>query len=359
MSRVLFVILFIACCYILKGQEEQKNPIALAFKPQYGFILPHSGKVEHLTHTNPYGLELEYAWNMLKKKNWRQCNCYSKTGVSFLYVNYDNPDIVGSSYNIVAFAEPYLIKRSWFLCSARMGVGISLLDKIYDENTNPENTFFSTTLSYIIHMDLNAYFRFNEQYSLTAYAKYNHISNGGVKQPNYGMNFPMFGLGLVYYPKGKLVFPEHEKDEFKSEMFYNLYIFGMFKKVREDTNYPEKTTYVYGLYGLVGRTVGVLNGFSIGTEYLNDGAVKEEIRRANQNADHQSFSGLIGHHLLFGKFDFSQYWGTYIYAPNRSRAFYQRYTLTYKFTDYILGGITLKAHGDAADSFHAVLGWAF
>ncbi len=359
MIRAIFVILIITCGFTLKGQDEQKNPIALAFKPQYGFIIPHSNKVDHLTYTNPYGIELEYAWNMLKERNWRQCNCYSKTGLSFLYVNYDNPDIVGSSYNISAFAEPYLIRKSWFLFSTRMGVGISLLDNIYDENTNPENTFFSATLSYIIYIDLNVYFRLNEQYTLMSYAKYNHISNGGVKQPNYGMNFPMFGLGLVYYPKGKPEFPEQIKEGFKPKMFYNLYAFGMFKKVEGDINYTEKTTYVYGLYGLVGRTISVTNGFSIGVEYLNDGAVKEEIRRAGQEQNHNKFSGLIGHHLLFGKFDFSQYWGTYIYASSKPSAFYQRYTLTYKFTDQILGGVTLKAHGDAADSFHVLLGLTF
>jgi len=200
MIRTLFLIVLILFRINSQGQDEAKNPVNIALKPQYGFIIPHSSKVEHLTHTNPYGVEFEYGWLMLKEKNWRQCNCYSKTGISLLYINFGNPEIVGNSYNIIGFAEPYFIQKRGFMFSARMGAGVSFLDKVYNEQTNPTNTFFSTTLSYIVHIDLNASLQLSKQISILAYAKYNHISNGGVKQPNYGMNFPTFGVGLGYYP---------------------------------------------------------------------------------------------------------------------------------------------------------------
>ncbi len=361
MIRKYFLILFLLVInYLnLSGQDNLKNPVSFAIKPQYGIILPHSSKVEHLTHTNPYGLEIDYSWFLLKDKNWQQCNCYSKAGISFLYVNYDNPEIVGSSYNLTGFAEPFFIRLNRFLFSARMGFGVSYLDKIYDSEDNPENTFFSTHLSFIVHIDINAYYQLSSKYSLMSYAKYNHISNGGVEQPNYGMNFPMFGLGLIYYPSGKVIFPDREKQEFVSKYFFNIYTFGMIKKIKENEYFPEETTYVFGLYGLAGRTISKVNGFSVGVEYINDGGAKEEILRKGLSDDHQKVSGLIGHHLLLGKFDFSQYWGTYIYAPYKPYNFYQRYSLSYKFTRHILGGVTMKVYGDVADSFHILLGLSF
>ena len=358
MIRSYFLILLIltTSSLIIQGQEEQKNPVSLALKPLYGLILPHSSRVEHLTNTNPYGFEFDYSWLRLKGKNWEQCNCYSKTGLSFMYINYDNPEIVGSSYNLIGFAEPFFIRSGKFLLSARIGLGISFLDKIYDSEKNPENTFFSTHLNFLVHTDLNAYYKINKRYGLLAFAKYNHISNGGVKQPNYGMNFPMFGLGLNYYPNDEVIFPKQEKREFLHDWFYNMYAFGMIKKIPKDDSFPEETSLVYGFYGLVGRTLTIINGFSIGLEYLNDGAAKEKILRDGLSVNHQNVSGLIGHHLLFGKFDFSQYWGSYIYAPFISKNFYQRYSLSYQFSKVILGGVTLKAHGDVADSFHILLG---
>lgn len=353
------IILFLLKLSAGFGQEENSNPISLAIKPQYGFILPHSSKVGHLTHTNPFGMEFEYAWLMIKEKNWQQCNCYSKAGISFLYINYGNPDVVGSSYNLIGFAEPYFIRKQNFLLSARMGVGVSYLDKIYDSKTNPDNTFFSTSVSFLVHIDLNAYFKISNQLKIITFAKYNHISNGGIKEPNYGVNFPTFGVGLEYMPQENMIFPNRLRREFNSDLFYNAYVFGWTKKIGAENNYPEKTSYVLGIYGLVGKTISVINGFSIGLEYLNDGGAKEEIKRLDLDNDHQQISGLIGHHLLFGKFDFSQYWGTYVYSPYKSANFYQRYSLTYELANHFLVGVTLKAHADIADSFQVLLGWSF
>ncbi|HSH52431.1 MAG TPA: acyloxyacyl hydrolase, partial [Bacteroidales bacterium] len=258
-----FFLVFLLFYHALFGQENENNPVSIAIKPQYGFILPHSGKVEHLTYTNPFGIELEYAWIMLKDKNWQQCNCYSKMGVSFLYVNYANPDTVGSSYNFIGYAEPFLFRTNQFLLTTRMGVGISVLDKIYDEQQNPTNQFFSTHISFIVHIDANVYYKLTEKLNLLLFVKYCHISNGGIKDPNYGMNFPTFGLGLNYQPAGKINYKEREKGIFNPEFFYGIYPFGTIESVSADDDNPEKSTIVTGLYAVAGRTVSKLNGFSI------------------------------------------------------------------------------------------------
>ncbi|MDY6799950.1 MAG: acyloxyacyl hydrolase [Bacteroidota bacterium] len=355
----LFFLVFLLSYQFLLGQEERKNPVSLAVKPQYGFILPHSRKVEHLTHTNPFGIEMEYAWIMLKDKNWQQCNCYSKMGVSFLYVNFANPDIVGSSYNLIGFAEPFLFRTPQFILTSRMGVGISVLDKIFDEYQNPDNQFFSTHISFIVHIDVNGYYKLTEKFKLLLFAKYCHISNGGIKDPNYGMNFPMFGLGLNYLPGGEVDFKEREKEVFNPSFFYGIYPFATIESVAADMENPEKPTFATGLYGIAGRTVSKLNGFSIGLDYIYDGAKKEKLARAGIDKDHQQLSLLFGHHLQFGKFDFSQHWGTYLYAPDKPRNFYQRYSLSFRFSKHFSGGVTLKAHGDTADNFNVLVGVIF
>ncbi len=355
----MFFFVFLLFYQSLLGQEEEKNPVSIAIKPQYGFILPHSSKVERLTHTNPFGVELEYAWIMLKDKNWQQCNCYSKMGASFLYVNYANPDTVGSSYNFIGYAEPFLFRTHQFLLTTRMGVGISVLDKIYDKQQNPTNQFFSTRISFIVHVDANVYYKLTEKLKLLLFAKYCHISNGGIKDPNYGMNFPTFGLGLNYQPKGTVDFKERETETFKPAFFYGIYPFGTTESVLADDDNPEKLTIVTGLYAIVGRTISKLNGFSIGLDYIYDGAKKEQLARAGIAKDHKQLSLLLGHHLQFGKFDFSQHWGTYLYATDKPRNFYQRYSLSYQFAKHLSGGVTLKAHGDAADNFNVLVGVIF
>jgi hypothetical protein len=358
-SGVVFYFVLYFKASILIGSDTIQNPIHVAVKPQYGLILAHSSKIEHLTYTNPFGLEAELSWLRIKDKNYQQCNCYSKAGFSLLYINYANPGIVGSSYSLIGFAEPFLVRKINFKLSVRMGIGLSYLDHVYDEISNPDNLFFSTHVALITHIDLNAYYKLNENLSLMVYAKYNHISNGGTKSPNYGMNFPTFGLGLNYSPQRSFVFPEFERQEFIPMWFYYLNSFGTVKTIEKDDTNPEKSTIVFGFSGLVGRKVTKLNGFSMGAEYINDGFAKEKIERQDLNSDHQQVSFLIGHHLLFGRFDFSQQWGTYIYAPYKIRAFYQRYTLTYRFSKHLFTGATLKVHGDWADNFNLVVGYSF
>ncbi|MEE4197773.1 MAG: acyloxyacyl hydrolase [Bacteroidales bacterium] len=355
----LLFLFFLLFCSTLRGQDEGKNPASIAIKSHYGLILPHSSKVEPLTHSHPWGVELEYAWIMLKESNWQQCNCYSKMGVSLFYVNYGNPDVVGSSYNLIGFAEPFLWRSGKLIFSARMGVGISFLDKIYDEQTNPDNQFFSTPLSFLVHLDGNIYYTLTGKWKLMLFAKYSHISNGGIKEPNYGMNFPTFGLGFTYQPGGKTDFKERDKEVFRPSFFYGIYSFGTLESVSADDEHPEQSALVAGMYGLAGRAVSKLNGFSAGLDYVYDGAKKEELSRAGVSRDHQQLSLLLGHHLQFGKFDFSQHWGTYLYAPDKPRNFFQRYSLTFRIGRHLALGATLKAHGDAADNFNVLVGVVF
>lgn len=354
---VLFILILLS--KVIFGNDTLQNPLHFALKPQYGLILAHSSKIEHLTNTNPFGVEAEIAWLRVKDKNYQQCNCFSKAGFSFLYINYANPEVVGSSYNLIGFAEPFLFRREKFFLSARMGVGLSYIDHIYDEINNPTNLFFSTHFAFITHIDLNAYYKLSDQFLIMVYAKYNHISNGGTKSPNYGMNFPTFGIGLNYSASKNFIFPEFEKQKFVPSWFYNAYSFGTYKTVQKDDNYPEESKFIFGFSAVAGRTVSKLNGISLGLEYINDGATKEKIERQNLNLDHQQVSFLIGNHILFGQFDFSQYWGTYVYAPYKVRNFFQRYTLTFKFTNHFFVGATLKAHGDWADNFNLVFGYSF
>lgn len=350
---------FLIQAVLLFGNDTISNPVNFAIKPQYGLILAHSSKIEHLANTNPYGVEAELSWLRIKGKNYQQCNCYSKAGLSFLYINYSNPGIVGSSYNIIGFAEPFLIRTKFLQLSARMGIGISYLDHIYDEIDNPENLFFSTRFAFITHIDLNAYFKISRNLNLMAYAKYNHISNGGIKSPNYGMNFPTFGIGFNYYPTGIIEFPGFSKQKFIPFNFLNLYTFGTIKTIEKDAVNPEEQRFIFGFYGIAGRKITKINGLSAGLEYINDGASKEKIDRQNLNTDHQQVSFLIGHHFLFGMFDFSQYWGIYVYAPYKVSNFYQRYSITYRLAKHILIGATLKVHGDWADNFNLLIGYSF
>ncbi|MFP4619918.1 MAG: acyloxyacyl hydrolase [Bacteroidales bacterium] len=331
------------------SQDTTSNPVLLGLKPQYGYILPHTESIRPLSNSNPYGMELDYGWVLSRQSDWKRCNCYSRAGFSASFINFGNPEILGSAASVIMFAEPYLNYGSPVWMSMRMGVGPSYVTKVYDEKNNPQNLFFSSHLSFIIHMDFMLNFRLNEHWTGKIFGKYHHISNGGVEQPNMGINFPTFGVGMDYvFESPKLI--EREPLPIESEgIVPSVAVFGSLNNVMEEDSKVKKRTFGYGFLVKGRHKIAKINALNIGFEGFWDGAVKE---KSKGEREHRQFSILTGHDLIFGRFIFSQYWGSYLYAPYYEKIFFQRYSLTYNLTGNWRVGVNLKAHGEVAQNFN-------
>lgn len=330
------------------AQDTTSNSVFWGLKPQYGFILPHSQSIRPLSNSNPYGMEFDYGWVLSRQSDWERCNCYSRAGFSASYISFDNPEVLGSASSLIMFAEPYLNYGSDVWMSLRMGVGPSYISKVYDETTNPENLFFSTHLSYIIHLDFMLNFRMTDHWNGKIFGKYNHISNGGVEQPNKGMNFPTIGVGLDYVPEPP-DFVQREALPIEQEgIISSAAVFGAMKNVVEGADEVKKRTLGYGILVKGRRKIAKINALNVGVEGYWDGAIKE---KSQGEKEHRQFSILAGHDLIFGRFIFSQYWGTYLYAPYYKKKFFQRYSLTYNLIGNLRVGVNLKAHAEVAQNF--------
>ncbi|MFP4525698.1 MAG: acyloxyacyl hydrolase [Bacteroidales bacterium] len=350
------VLTFVFCLiytFSLMAQQDSTNPSFVSLKPAYGFILPHSKNIKHLSSSNPYGFEAEYGWFLLGDKDWERCNCYSKAGVSMLYADFNNPDILGKSYNLILFAEPVLNYRDNWRTSIRMGAGISYLTNVYDPDDNDENLFFSYPLSYIVHLDIILSRFLTDEWFLFLYGKYNHISNGGVKQPNIGMNFPMFGAGLGYTFK-KVNFKKKEKVPLEKPVPVTPYA-GVYMTAVSVDDERDKVISI-GTYLKARKKLSRLNAISAGVEGIYDPSLYSADEKGSNFLENSYYSLLAGHSFVFGKFIFSQEWGMYLYAPNyQKRKHFQRYTLTYNVLDKIRAGVTLKAHAEVAENFNITI----
>jgi hypothetical protein len=355
MRKAFFAFLIIFFVQQANGQKDSLNPSYMAVKPQYGFIIPHSKTIKLLSQTDPYGIEGEYGWFLTREKDWERCNCYSRAGFSMLCVDYDNPSVIGQSYNFIAFVEPLLNYKGNIRASVRMGAGVSYLTQIYDPVTNPQNKFFSTHLSYLVHLDVNLTTFITKDIFLTLYGKYNHISNGGVKKPNLGMNFPTYGLG-VGYKFDKLDFPAKTKKPLEKPIPVIPYTGTFFTTRTIHVEDGDELTLSIGSFFKARRSVSRINSLTAGFEGVYDRSLparKDENAGGLQNT---YYSFLIGHSFIFGKFMFSQEWGTYLYAPfYEDRTFFQRYSLTFQFSEKFRAGVTLKAHAEVAENFNVLM----
>ncbi len=365
LSISLFILFFLVCSLPSVAQDSlkkniEKNPLVLGLRSHYGFILPHSKAIASLANSNPYGLELNIEKLLIKESSWRKCYCESKAGLLVSYFNFDNPTILGSGVSTAIYFEPLIAARKRLFYSVRGSLGLSYLTRVFDATQNPDNQFFSMPISFLLGVNFNAYYRLNQNTLLNVAAHYNHISNGGFKMPNKGMNFPTIGVG-VFYSWQSLVIPDRRlftKPPINKKWRRQVWAFGSLKTVSEPDSLPNEHATVYGLAANIGKQIGRYHALHAGLEFTVDGFAKTMVARTRQNKDYHQLTTFIGHELLLGKFIFSQQIGLYLYNPfHRTDAIYQRYGLGYQFSKHLLVAASLKAHRQVADIFDLRVGW--
>ncbi|NJK85938.1 MAG: acyloxyacyl hydrolase [Bacteroidales bacterium] len=326
---ILRFILFSAFPVILFGQDKST---ILSVRPHYGFIIKHSGKLSGLTDTKPFGIEINTTWQLMDETSWQYCYCYPRVGLTFNYSNFANPEILGSSFALFPYVEPQINGGEKISGFIKFGIGPVFLSNVFDSVYNPQNKFFSTHISFIVQMALGLHFRINEKINLRFTGDFNHISNGGIKNPNLGINYPTLGFGAEYV-LNPLPYLERNKDKNIRLVPYNqrfdFLAFGTGKTaVKGQERYP-----VMGFTALYSYVFGRQQGVSAAIEYTFDYADREEIRKLSLNdnlpvKDHKYLAINAGHELLLGKFNFYQQLGYYLYSPFKRRdRLYQRYGL--------------------------------
>src|SRR5688572_13126436 len=321
----------------------------------YGFIIPHRRAIEPLVNdTNPWGISVEVSRLRYTQSAWKSCNCYSQNGIAVTYFNFDNP-VLGSSVNLVAFAEPYLTLRNINIM-LRAGLGLSYLTKVYHWESNPDNVLFSSPLSGLLLLRLTTRVWLSKNFGVRLSGAYYHISNGGMRQPNLGMNFTTVSVGAEY-SIGRIGLAAREKySALKNAMQYYAGLFFTTGKVSpmDDLRKP-----ILGLSGGFYRPFARMHGIGMGIEFVKDWSLKERSKQS-EDVDHYILSALLRHHFIFGKFDFSQAIGFYLYkkypTPN---SIFQRYALTYRLTKHVELGFSLKAHLAVAEQMDLRVNYLF
>ena len=351
--RCFLIIGFVLLSMTVKPSQDSLKPaIALGVRPQYGFVILHSRDIRPIGQSYPRGLSVDVSWHRISEKAYSSCLCFPRIGVSTTFWDFDNPEVLGKGVTSVFFLEPFFGATHIMSFSIRSGFGLAYANKPYDDVKNPDNLSYSTRLSFAMLLAANLNYRLNDRIMLSLSANYNHISNGGMKEPNKGINYPSASIGLDYYLNDHLKFRNYESADWRlaagKRSKFHFWVSGTAKQISgsgELKRYP-----VVGLNARFARQVSRINALNVGLDFLSDGAHREEIQRSGSNDDHLKAGVLIGNEFLLGRFNFSQQFGVYVYDPyNREADVYQRYGLDYQIIPGLFSGIGLKAHGHVAD----------
>jgi hypothetical protein len=350
--RLLLAALLILCQLPSKVKADSLSVIYAGIQTHYGFIIPHSKSIEKVSNTNPFGFELSFNKFHNSFKDLHVFGTYWISGIKTGYFNFQNSPLLGSALTLTFFAEPFISFGEKYIVTIQGGAGFSYHNKIYDPTGNPENLFFSTKISFPLYVQARIKYKLYDKSFLTLSGCYNHISNGGMKLPNKGMNFPTLAVGLEYFCKP---FPEIQKFssppfEPKKGISLTMQVLTSVKVLNESAGYPEQAYFIYGLHSRISKQLGHIYAINSGAEIIFDGYLKESLKREQLDVDYKRFALTFGQDFLFGQVIFTQYLGFYIYSPYKARnSVYQKYEFSYMINENFLVGVYLKAHMQVAD----------
>ena len=352
MKRYSFCFILISIHFLCSAQQDTLVHKLTGFQAHYGFIIPHSEAIENVSNSNPYGFEINLMRINTSFKSWSVFSSFWFSGIQAAYINFQNPEVLGSAFLLTGFAEPVIFNSGKFLFTLRGGAGLSYHTEIYDETENPDNKFFCTRISFPVYVAARIRYRINSKTLITLSGFYNHISNGGIKQPNYGMNFPTLALG-VEHTRNPFIIRKPSGYSFVNDpagWYYRIQIISSYKVVDETETYPEKGVLVTGLNTSAFRRLGHHYALGFGAEYVNDRALKEVIYREGSDVDNKRAALTAGQDFHFGKVVFYQHFGFYVYSPYEAEdPVYQMYGLGIRLHKRIMAGVFIKAHRHIAD----------
>ena len=309
-----------------------------------GYVLIHSRDLRPIENSYPSGIEFDLGWHRAGTESWQECHCLPKIGLSLAAWNFDNPDVLGQGATAMFYLQPLFRVEKKFSFSIRAAMGLSYQNRPHHPEDNPDNLSYSTRFAFPLQLGGAFHFRLGSKWWLDLHTVYNHISNGGMKQPNKGINWPTLGLGLTRYlevPELKegprLDWHSDKQASSRTEISFLL-------------TYQEPTDGLYysspGVEFKHARRIGRLNNLTGAVEYLHD-SYRASLREEDQG--HNVGAG-IGHEFLLGKFRFSQQFYFYLLKTKAQKAdVYQRYGLMYSMRQFWSVGVNLKVHGHVAD----------
>jgi len=351
-------------CVFCFSQEvttgEIRNATVLGVNMDYGHILKHTPSLKAIDDAYPVGISVEWSKLLLTKSAWDICNCFPRLGVDLAYWNFDNTDVLGHGALMTGFLEPYFGTKNRTNFFVRAGLGGAFLTNPYDEVDNPLNESYSTNLSFLIVVGLGVNYRLTDSWNLRLAAKYNHTSNGGVRTPNKGLNFPSLSVG-VNKSLHPVEFPNHYKAGKRQPPQQKTRISLALLGGWSNAAVGDKDKFlVMGFMANYSRWIGGRSALMAGTEWIFDYSRREQIKVENLDRSFAQGSILAGHEFWWGKVSFSQQLGVYYFNQYRTNDdVYQRYGLTYNISSHFFAGFNLKVHRHVADFFDLRIGYIF
>lgn len=333
----------------LKSEKQQHFILDAGF----GGIIAHNAPVAHLAQSHPRFVAFEYS-QIDANKEWVKAYHFPNIGFSLQYVDYQNPQLLGSSLAGLLFMEQRLSKRF----SYRLGSGLVYNFHPFNLESNPKNLMLGSDFALIMHGQVAYYQPIFKNIDLRAAIGITHFSNGAFTQPNSGINVFYTSLGLVKKIGAVNTKGIQPPSDFVVSNPFSIQANASFSVVEKlPVNGPKYPVYQGSIRGLyqIGRKSSIASGF----EFIHNESRAQLLREKPWFGKREGrLSFLVGHEMHISNWSLITDFGVYIIKnQDIDPLFYQKYGFRYYATKNLNFAILLKVHRSKAECLELGLGY--
>ncbi len=269
------ILLFYACTligilnpHLISGQEN------LSISYVYGNIHPHNTLIKPLIKEPVKGFTINYSLKNSCGESWRRFFNYPNQGISYNFMSYGNPEVLGNSHSLSYFLQFSLLpRRRYFDIGLAEYIGIGYFEKKYDPVKNPDNQAISSNFN--IGATIRLYTKIRIKPIYIEYSRgLNHFSNGLTKEPNLGINIKNESFTIGYEFENQPIRKKISKTERDIKTRNEFWIYGASGMKEITSTEQKKYTPVNASINYTYRT-SVINKMGIGFDFVYDPSIED------------------------------------------------------------------------------------
>jgi hypothetical protein len=355
-------LLLIFCFYTSQygfAQKSLSRNSSIGIQSYFGSFLVTKPKAAYMRDSYASFVEIYFQKQTTGSQGWEVSHNYPQWGIGFISGNTGSRQYAGNMYALFGYINTPLVKSKNYTGSLRIGGGPGIIEKPYNIYTNPKNTLIGSKLNAFINLALQNEIKINSRISFNAGLAFTHLSNGGSKLPNLGLNTPCLTAGLRYAFDNPDITVRPKEKNYLSKQVYKISLSTGIKQIE----------WVGGPYNIIAvlqpeiqKRFSANNAYGGGLVlFINPeagGNKKQIISNSPETPVLQSgIFGLYEH--FFGRISIPLQFGIYVHNKRNNSLLYQQFGLRVNINKRLNSELHLKTHLGKADLIHAGIGYTF
>ncbi len=342
----------------LSAQDSTLGKWMVDARVNYGFLIAHRPSVVHLQREHVYGYEAGFFRTTTGNKDWEEAFNKPLTGIGFQYFYLGDREELGNAYALFPQILFPLNHNPHLRLSTRLGCGVAYVDKTFDRLDNHKNLAIGTHINCVISFGLYARAFVRHRTQIVSGIEFTHISNGGFKVPNLGLNMPTLNVGISHFFGTKEAIAPARKIKGIKSTSINLLVAGGLKEVIP----PEGNKHgAFTITGTASKSISYKSNVGAGLDVFYDHSIGYRLKEGGTAAPNFTYSMRYGVHISYELkvqkismlFENGFYFYQHFFTDGN---IYTRVCLRYHFTDRLFACLNLKSHFGKADYFEYGIG---